>query len=104
MTRAHINFITQEINDLLQSGSIEVCDHSTVCISPIKCVAKKGQDKHRLIIDLCQVNKFLTTPKFKYDINTVIEKFEYNDQLISVDLKNGFNHILIIPEDRDYLD
>ena len=104
MSSAQINFITQEINDLLQLSAIEICDHPPVCISPIKCVPKKGQDKHRLIIDLRQVNKSLNTPKFKYeDINTVIEQIEYNDQLISVDLKNVFQHILIIPEDRDYL-
>ena len=100
----HKQFISHEIHDLIQSGAIEVCDSTPAFISPIKCVPKKGKDKLRIIIDLRTLNECLDTPKFKYeDINTVLEQIEYEDQVISVDLKNGFQHILVHPAHRDFL-
>ena len=99
-----VNFITCEVKDLLQSGAIEVCKEAPQCISPIRCVPKKGKDNYRLITDLRLVNTYLDTPKFKYeDINRVIQEIDNNDQLISVDLKNGFQHILVNIQHRDYL-
>lgn len=104
MCHEHKVFISTEIQSLLESGAVEECVYRPKFVSPIKCVPKKGKDKFRLIIDLRRLNNYIDVPAFKYeDINLVLQQIEHGDELISVDLKNGFQHILIHPEDRDYL-
>lgn len=104
MPACHASFISVEIQDLLRSGAIERCSYKPHCISPIKCVPKKGRDRFRLIIDLRGVNVSINVPSFKYeDINFVIQQVKLDDELVSVDLKNGFQHILVHPDYRDYL-
>ena len=69
-----------------------------VCLS-IKFVSKKGKNKLCLIIDLWCVNRCIDTPSVKYeDSNTAIDQVKLGDQLISVDLKHVFQHILVHPE------
>lgn len=65
MPGTHVHFITADIQQLLLSGAIEQCVAQPHCISPLKCVPKKGKDKLRLIIDLRNVNTFIDTPGFK---------------------------------------
>ena len=104
MPESHKIFISEEINDMLASGAIEKCSVKPKCVSPIKCVPKKGRRKLRIITDLRKLNQFIDTPSFKYeDINMVTEQIQYMDKLVSVDLKNGFQHILVDPKDRDLL-
>ena len=50
------------------------------------------------------MNSHCEAPPFKYeDINTVLSQIQQDDLMISVDLKNGFQHVLVRPADRDYL-
>ena len=103
MPESHKQFITAEISQLY-SGEIEKCSYRPHCVSPLKCVPKKGKVKLRLIIDLRKVNAFIDTPGFKYeDINTVIDQIQQEDELISIDLKNGFQNVLVHESYRDYL-
>ena len=61
-------------------------------------------NKFRLIIDLQILNTHCNVPSFKYeDVNTVIEQVKQDDLKIAVDLKNGFQHILVHKQDRDLL-
>ena len=95
----HKVFISKEIDELLISGAIEKCVSKPQCVSPIKCVPKKARDggsKLRLIIDLRRVNECVQSPTFKYeDVNIVLDQIQQSDELISVDLKNGFQHVLV---------
>jgi ribonuclease HI len=96
-------FVDQELKNLLQAGAIEQCATPPKCISPVGCVPKKG-GKLRLIIDLRKINSHILVPKFQYeDIRTVTQMIQKNDQMITLDITNGFHHIPIAEQDRDKL-
>ena len=99
----HGGFVEEELSRLIQSGAVVQCDPKCpiLCISPIHCVPKKG-GKLRLIIDLRQINRHLTVPKFCYeDIQVVSLLIQPNDFMVTLDLKNGFHHIPINKADQD---
>lgn len=98
-------FVASELNNLVKAGAIERCNSNTPpkCISPLGCVPKKG-GKLRLITDMRRINSHVTVPKFQYeDIQTVTNMIQSDDQLITLDISNGFHHIPIAEQDRDKL-
>ena len=57
-----------------------------------------------MITDLHKLNNHCATPKFRNeDINTVRDLIQPNDQLVTVDIKNGFYHVSIPEDFRDNL-
>ena len=94
----------QEIENLLQAGSINQCTREDlICILPIKCVPKPGK-KWRLVIDSRKVNSYIECDKFTQEgIESVSEQIQEGDQLISIDLKNGFHHVKVQKQFRKYL-
>ena len=95
-------FIRSELKQLLKVGSIKIVQHSDF-ISPISCVPKKN-GKLRLIIDLRHLNSCVKSRRFKYeDITSVTELIEPGDQLITVDLRDGFHHIPLAHCAQEYL-
>ena len=96
-------FLHTEIADLLLLGYIETCDYVPLCVSPIGCVKKKN-GSFRLITDLRTLNNNCVPPKFKYeDIETVKNCVKPGDYMITADLKNGFFHVPVNVNHRDYL-
>ena len=96
------DFVNNEIATLLFSGAIERCNYQPVCVSPIFCVPKKG-NKLRLILDLRLLNAACTRLGYKNeDIKLAADLVQKDDQMITVDITNGFHHVLIRPQDRDY--
>ena len=96
-------FVSSELDRLETSGVIERCLVKPQWCSPISCVPKKG-GKHRLIIDLRFLNSHCSVPKFNNeDIRVVQQYIQYNDLLATVDLQDGFYHIVVKQEDRKYL-
>ena len=96
-------FISNEVADLLCFGVISKVDAPPLGISPIGCVPKRG-GKFRLILDLRHLSNYCVPPVFRYeDIGIVCDFVEYNDDLISADIKNGFYHIPVREQDRTYL-
>lgn len=96
-------FITSEIKSLLSRGAISQVDYVPFCVNPIGCVPKKG-NKWRLITDLRQLNQNIKCPYFKNDsIDTVCDLVESNDNFITLDLKDGFQHIEVNEQFRTYL-
>ncbi len=97
-------FVDCEIQQLLQADSIRVvpCERAH-CILPISVVAKKG-GKFRLVLDSRHTNSWISCPSFKQEgldvVSTIIEP---EDFLISVDLKNGFHHLQVRPDQRRFL-
>ena len=72
-------------------------------VSPISVVPKKNKEL-RLIPDLRHLNSFCAVHSVIYeDIKTVIDYIEREEFLITTDIKNGFHHIGIHPEDQKYL-
>ena len=103
LSRKQYHFVRQKISDLVASGALEICSSKPHCVNPIGCVPKKG-GKLRLITDLRKLNNHCATPKFRNeDINTVRDLIQPNDQLVTVDVKNGFYHVSIHEDFRDYL-
>lgn len=103
------HFIVCELKRLADVGAIEQLDRKPFCVSPISCVPKKTLGKHgekrwRLITDLRELNSTIKTTHFKNDDIRVVLKFlEYEDQLISVDIKDSFQHVLVNEAFRDFL-
>ena len=96
-------FLHKEVSDLLLLGYIETCDYVPLCVSPIGCVKKKN-GSFRLITDLRTLNNKCIAPKFKYeDIETVKNCVKPGDYMITADLKNGFFHVPVNINQRDYL-
>ena len=96
-------FVTSELQRLESIGVIKRCSVKPKYCSPVSCVPKKG-GKNRLITDLRYLNSHCSAPKFNNEDIRVVEQYvQYNDLLATVDLQDGFYHILVKPEDRQYL-
>lgn len=105
LTLPQKHFVNEKIKELLKQGTIRQCFPGEIplCISPLKCVPKK-HNKYRLIVDLRQLNQNIVIPKFKCEgIDTVATQIEYNDLLITADLKDGFYHVPVHKDFQKYL-
>jgi len=102
MTPDQEDFISQEIEKLLQTGTIIETDRVTN-ISPLGAVPKKN-GKLRMILDLRRVNNYISTPRFAMeDIRKVRPLLQTGDWMTSIDLKDGFHHIPVHPRDQQHL-
>ena len=60
--------------------------------------------KLRLVIDLRKVNKYLLTPKFRYeDLRSLSEVFEQGFWFFTCDLKSGYHHVDIFHPNQQFL-
>ena len=96
--------IDQEISDLLEKDVIEVVNDTSDCfISNIFLWPKPG-NKFRMIIDLSDLNKFVSKNHFKMDHLEVATQMLFpNAWLASIDLKEAYYAIPIAEEDQKYL-
>ena len=103
LSSAQSVFIDQEITRLLLNDYIEQCPYKPKCISPIGCVPKKN-NKFRLITDLRQLNSLCSVPKFRNeDIRDAVKFVKPGDNFVSTDIKDGFFHVPVNIDYRDYL-
>jgi ribonuclease HI len=103
LSKVQESFVDGEIKALLNTGAISVSKVKPHCVSPIGCVPKK-RNKYRLIVDLRQFNGYCRVPSFvNENIETVCRLIETNDDLYTIDLKNGFHHVGVHPDFRKYL-
>ena len=103
LTKQQCAFVDTEISELLLSGAIEHCT-SPLHVSPLGVVPKKTGKKNRLIVDLRSLNESCKKTGFQYeDIKTVSQLIQPDDSLVTLDIKNGFHHVLIDKLFRDYL-
>ena len=102
MTPAQEGFITEQVNSLLEAGTIRQVN-SAHNISPLGVVPKKN-GKLRMILDLRLVNKYIQTPRFTMeDIRKVRPLLQPGDWTTTIDLKDGFHHIPILLEHQTHL-
>ena len=92
-------FIGEELTKLLQTGAIkQVPKHKTWCILPVRYMPKQN-GKLRLVVDCRHVNNSIKCDKFYKK-----KKIQQDDELVSVDLKNGFHQVpMEIPKFHKYL-
>ena len=96
-------FIDSEIQRLLDGGAIKEVFEVPKCISPIGCVPKKS-GKWRIILDLRYVNEACQAPKYQNeDIRCAMNLVQSDDQLITLDISNGFLHVPVHEEHQTYL-
>lgn len=101
-TQEHEKFVDSEIQKLLLAGTIRKVNYIPRCVHPLKCVPKKN--KLRLVTDCRSLNQHIHTPSFTQEgIAAVAELIKPGDELITVDLKNGFHHVPILKEHWTYV-
>ena len=96
-------FIDSKVTEYILNGQISQVLEKPRCLSPLGCASKKGSDKWRVISDMRNVNKYIKVPKIKYeDLSELPSVIKNNDAYATVDLKDGFNNIVIRQDFRTY--
>ena len=99
--RHQSDFTNKELTRLLLLDAIEPCNTKPKC--PNSVLPKKN-NKNRLIIDLRVLNGYCNPPKFvNKDIHPVKSVIQTNNDLATVDLKDGFLSVKVHPDYRDLL-
>ena len=100
-TEEHLDFGMGEIMKLIESGKVEIVSKKPKIVNPLSVAV---HPKLRLILDCSFLNKHITVPSFKMDdYKTAKSIFDKDGYLFSFDMKDGYHHLLIHPEFRDYL-
>ena len=91
------------VSDLLKAGAIEPTS-SLLFQGPLFSVPKKNTSKRRVILDLSTLNRSITCPTFKMtslqDVRLVLSPGSF---AASIDLKDAYWHIPVLPHFRKYL-
>ena len=97
------DFVTNEIHSLLDQGCIrEVKCSEAHVIRPLSVA--HNESKPRLVLDLSDLNQFISVSKFKYeDIRCVRDLFEKGDYFFKFDIKSGYHHINILEAHEKHL-
>ena len=100
----HVEFIEKEIQELLEKDVIiEIQDTQNCFVSNI-FLRPKPNNKFRMIIDLSELNKFVTYNHFKMDNLDVATEMLFPDAwMASIDLKEAYYSIPIHEADQKYL-
>ena len=100
-SKEHLEFGMGEIKKLIDSGKVEIVSQKPKIVNPLSVAV---HPKLRLILDCSFLNKFITVPSFKMDdYKTALSLFESDNYLFSFDMKDGYHHLLIHEDFRDYL-
>ena len=98
----HSDFGVKEIWKLIEDKKVELVSKKPKIVNPLSVAVQPN--KLRLILDCSFLNKFIAVPTFKMeDYKTALSFFDENGFLFSFDMKDGYHHLLIDPEFRDYL-
>ncbi len=98
-------FVKEKIQELLSSGAIRKLPpgQKPRCINAISTAPKKN-GKLRFILDTRAANAHIVTPKFSQEgINVVCDLIQEDDELITVDLRDGFHHVAVHKDYQTYL-
>lgn len=104
LSRADTKIIDNCVNELIQSGFITYCKpcHGQF-ISPIFTVLKPN-GKHRFILNLKSLNKYVHVDHFKMeDHRTAVKLLNTNYYMSSIDLKDSYFFISIDEQYKKYL-
>ncbi|MCP3666697.1 MAG: hypothetical protein GY696_30075, partial [Gammaproteobacteria bacterium] len=100
--RRNSHFVSEEISRCVKAGFCQPVNRPPWCVSPLT-VAENGS-KLRLVLDMSVVNQFIAHKKFRIeDINCVLPFLSANGYMCSFDLKQGYYHVPIHPNQWKYL-
>ena len=104
LLKAH-EIIQAEITSLLEKKVIEHTNHSAgEVISSIFTREKRDSDKHRVILNLSELNEFISCHHFKMDTLTTATKMLSPDCFCaSTDLSDAYYSVSMDPRYRKYL-
>ena len=98
----HIDFAAGEIEGLIRSGKVEIVQTKPRMVNPLSVAVQPS--KKRLVLDCSYLNSFVVVPPFKMDdVKTGLSFFKKEAYMISFDLKDGYHHIAIHEDFKDYL-
>lgn len=99
-----IRLLKDQINKLLKKGAMSKCNHSKgEFISPI-FLTPKPDGSSRLILNLKDLNEFISPPHFKLeDVRTAKILMSNNCYFATIDLKDAFYLVPIAQKHRKYL-
>ena len=96
------DFSIETLSSLLKKGRIEIVTKKPKLVNPLHVVVQRL--KNRLILDCSKLNEYVIVPKIKYENHEVaFQYFKKGVFMFSYDLKDGYHHLLIHPDFRDYL-
>ena len=103
-SKEEYSFVKKEVSDLLSKGCVRKVSKRPTCVSPLSVAPKKGPKKFRLVHDLRLINERSVAPALVYeDITTVSDICEPNDNLTTLDIKDGYHHLSIHESYRTFL-
>ena len=95
-------FVDSQVGKLVQEGSLKEVNHKPQCVLALQCVPKKNQ-KLRLVVDCRPVNVNIDSPSFTQEgLKAVSQLIKPQDQLILIDVQDGFHHVSICEEHQTY--
>ncbi|KAI2656086.1 Transposon Ty3-G Gag-Pol polyprotein [Labeo rohita] len=101
-----VHLLTQELQTLLDKGAIEhvpLPDRDSGYYSRYFLVPKKDGGL-RPILDLRGLNRYLRTYKFKMlTIKMIVSQIQSRDWFVTIDLKDAYFHVEILPQHRRFL-
>ena len=96
-------FVDQTVSELVDSGCVHEVPFIPYVVSPLS-VATNKSGKKRLILDLSVLNKFVKKQKFKFeDWKLAIQLFKEDSYLYKFDLRSGYHHFDIYPQQQTFL-
>ena len=85
-----------------EEGALEVGEVSFV--SPLFLVKKRGPRKWRLVVDMRLLNTDLPTRKCRFEgIAVILQVVQRGWWFVTIDLKDGYHHVMMEPESRRFL-
>ena len=98
------DFVDQAIAELLADNRVEELSSPPVIRNPLT-VSVQASGKKRLILDMRHINLHVFKQKFKCEgLHTIRDVFSKDFfVVVSFDLKSGYHHVDIFPEDRAFL-
>lgn len=95
-------FVDEAISDLVESGCAYQVPFTPFVVNPLSVA--KNKVKKRLILDLSVLNKHVKKEKFKFeDYRIALQLFKKDSFLFKFDLKSGYHHIDICPQQQTFL-
>ena len=101
--KTEVQYLDKEIQELCDLKCIVKCEVRPFIVSPINLVPKKD-GSFRIVTDLRHLNSLCKPNKFLYeDISDVLNVVKPGDKLVTLDIKNGFYHIPVCENHRQFL-